>query len=62
MCRGADRSEGRRPGSLRRQLRANLPALAHWFGILPWMVDDLTTKEAEVFLDWLAKANEKKGR
>jgi hypothetical protein len=36
--------------------------LAHWFGILPWMVDDLTTKEAEVFLGWLAKANEKKGR
>ena len=26
------------------------------------MVDDLTTKEAEVVLGWLAKANEKKGR
>jgi len=36
--------------------------LAHWFGILPWQVDDLTTAEAEVFIGWLAKAHEKKGR
>lgn len=56
----ADRGEGQPPGSLRRQLRANLPALAHWFGIRPWEVDDLTEAEALVFIDWLKQANEKK--
>jgi hypothetical protein len=34
--------------------------LAHWFGLKPWEVDDLTAQEANEFLDWLRKVNEKK--
>jgi hypothetical protein len=36
--------------------------LAHWFGIKPWEIDDLTGEEAGVFLETLAKWQEKKGR
>lgn len=38
---------------MRRALRAQLPALAHVFGIRPWEVDLLTYGEAEVFGDYL---------
>lgn len=40
---------------MRRQLRAALPGLAHWFGIKPWELQDLTYGEIEVFTTALRK-------
>lgn len=40
---------------MRRQLRPALPGLAHWFGIRPWEVDDLTFDELDVFVKALEK-------
>lgn len=35
---------------MRRQLRQALPGLAHYFGIRPWEVEDLTYGEITEFL------------
>ena len=40
---------------MRRQLRAALPGLAHWFGIRPWDIDDLTFGELDMFVQALGK-------
>jgi len=40
---------------VRRQLRAALPGLAHWFGIRPWEVEDLTFGEIDMFVQALGK-------
>ena len=40
---------------MRRQLRAILPELAHWFGLKPWEVEDLTYGEIEQFNKRLSK-------
>jgi len=40
---------------VRRQLRAALPGLAHWFGIRPWEIDDLTFGELDMFVQALGK-------
>lgn len=40
---------------MRRQLRAALPGLAHWFGIRPWEVEDLTYGEIDVLMRALEK-------
>jgi hypothetical protein len=36
-----------------------LPGLAHHFGILPWMVDDLTPAEAHGFVESVKAATKK---
>lgn len=38
---------------MRRVIRAALPGLAHWFGLSPADVDDLTDGEVQVFLEAL---------
>ena len=42
---------------IRRQLRKALPALAHFYGIMPWHIDpdppELTISELRVFLEAL---------
>ncbi len=40
---------------MRRRLRAALPGLAHWFGIRPWEVEDLTFGEIDVLVQALGK-------
>jgi hypothetical protein len=32
-----------------------LPGLAHWFGIRPWDIDDLTFGELDMFVQALGK-------
>lgn len=38
---------------MRRAVRAALPNLAHWFGLRPADLDDMTDGEVRVFLDAL---------
>lgn len=40
---------------MRRRLRRVAPELAHYFGLLPWQLDDLTFGELEEFHKRLAK-------
>lgn len=40
---------------MRRQLREALPGLAHWFGIRPWEVEELSYGELDVFVKALGK-------
>lgn len=35
---------------MRRELRSQLPAFSHVFGIQPWQIDDLTYGEIDVYL------------
>ncbi len=40
---------------MRRQLRAVWPELAHWFGVRPWEIEDLTRGEIDEMLARLRK-------
>lgn len=41
---------------MRRRLQGFVPELAHYYGLLPWMLDDLTGGEVDELLDRLRKA------
>lgn len=42
----------------RRGLRQLLPAFAHYFGIMPWKVEEMPFAEIEAFIDWLPKEDD----